>query len=112
MPTYLYKCKECLQEEMHVFERNRKPEFLFCNECQHKMFRVPIAPSGTIITEKSPNNGKHIKRGINEELRKRSHQHFKKVEIDDLIAEHGTKMAEDLGWLGKDGRKRSDIDEK
>lgn len=77
------------------------------------MIKIPAAPASSKITEKDPVRGKHIKRGVTEELKKRSHEHFQKYEIDDLIEEHGINSAKDFGWLDrKTGKKIKPIDEK
>ena len=113
MPNYVYRCEKDCIEISEFRQRGGSLPGPICDICKQEMNKIPGSPSGTIITERSPNTGRSVKRGINEELRKRSHEHFVKYEADDLIEEQGKKMASDLGWIDpKTGKKRTLIDEK
>lgn len=113
MPIYVYRCMKCGKETKEYRSMSSKKTPPKCSECRTEMKKVPGKPSGAIITEKDKVRGRHFKRDVTEELKKRSHEHFVNNEMDDLIQEHGVDSAKDFGWVDrKTGKKKRLIDEK
>lgn len=113
MPIYRFICEECdHEEELFVVDRKNYdiPE---CENDHGEMKKAPAAPFKGVITEKDKTRNKNVKRGITDQLKKRSHEHFVKNEMPDLIKKYGPKQAEEFGWIDKKtGKAKKLIDEK
>lgn len=116
MPLFRYSCTndQCGEVTQLLRDRSSKDNPVICDKCGATTIRLLSEPLGAIITETpDKNRGKAVKVGLNDALKKRSHDHFMKNDMDELIQKHGLKSAIDFGWInGKTGRKRKPIDEK
>lgn len=113
MPIYNYRCEGCGREKQEFRPINTSIPGPNCDECKVEMEKIPSVPMPTIIHEKAGQKGKNVRRGVTTQLKERSHEHFVKHEMDDLIQEHGVNNAKDFGWLDrKSGKKKNLIDEK
>lgn len=117
MPLYQYKCqqKDCGHISEYLRNNHDRADVAPCSKCgSNNTFRLLSKPLRAINTEKPDKyRGKSVRVGINDELKKRSHEHFVKNEMDDLIQKYGVKHAKDVGWIDrKTGKKRKLIDEK
>lgn len=113
MPIYLYRCEGCAREKTEYRTINTSVPGPLCDECRIEMEKIPSTIMPTIIHEKVGTGGKNVRRGVTEQLKERSHEHFLQHEVDDLIQEHGIKHAKNMGWVDRiSGKKRKIIDEK
>jgi len=118
MPLYRYKCSSCnWQSDLIKRTIDERDNEFKCRECDKECKRMIGAPLGAVVTEQPTKEakyrGKSVRKGINEELKKRAHSHFVRNEMDDLIQKYGVKHAKQVGWIDpKTGKKRKLIDEK
>lgn len=116
MPLFRYQCSsdQCGDVTQLLRDRCSKDNPVTCDKCGATTIRLLSEPLGAIVTETpDKNRGKSVKVGLNDQLKKRAHEHFVKHEMDDLIQKHGIRHARDVGWIDrKTGRKRGLIDEK
>lgn len=111
MPRYSYKCEKCEKTKTVFFKTRKKEVAPECSE-HGKMKKTPGNISSAIVTKKVDNVNKHVKRDVKEDLKKRSHDHFVKNIMPELIEKEGTDMAEKYGWIKKDGKRKKLVDEK
>lgn len=113
MPKYNFRCDKCQSEKVVFTVQIGNIKQPICEKCKTKMKKRIGKPKKTIVKTRSKVTGKNITENVTEELKKRSHDHFMKHEMEDLIAEHGRETAERLGWVDKKtGKKKRVIDEK
>jgi len=118
MPLYGYKCSSCnWSSDLIKRSIDDRDKVFKCKECDKPCKRVIGSPLGAVVTEQPTKEakykGKSVRKGVNDELKKRSHEHFVEHEMDDLIQKHGVKHAKRVGWIDpKTGKKRGLIDEK
>lgn len=113
MPKYTYKCETCEEtKEVWFQSRNEKKEVVCAVEEHGKMKKIPSSIKPAIIKERDAARDKNFKRDLNKDLKERSHKHFVKNIMPDLLAQEKPKEAEKNGWVDKSGKKKTLIDEK
>lgn len=113
MPKYNFKCSECKNETLIFTIDKDNYEIPVCDSCNKPMKKGISKPKPIIKKQRDKVRGKNVKENVNEDLKKRSHEHFVEYEMPDLIEKYGRKTAERLGWVDKKtGKKKTKIDEK
>lgn len=107
MPLFRFACK-CGQSKRILLPNAKAARELTppCEKCNEKMFATyGTVQSNEYTTGDEERNKKHLV-GVQNLLKERSDEHYKKHELPRIIAEHGEEYAKEHNLIDEDGRSK------
>jgi DNA-directed RNA polymerase subunit RPC12/RpoP len=104
MPLRLYKCENCGEQF-----KTKTQEPVHC--AGFKSLLQLTAPQISFYEKTDAEKGKSALVGQTKILRERARKHSRDVDMEDLIQNNERQIAQQNGWITKDGTKRKAIDD-
>ena len=103
MPLRLFECPEC-----GIQFKTKQSHPMHCDAVAEP---VMSAPDVKFMEKMDAEKGRSQMIGQQQILKERSRKHSRDVEMHDLIQNNETELSFQNGWLNKDGKKRTGIDD-
>lgn len=99
MPIFKFTCANCEHEFKALLAGWQTTP---CEKCQKELYpNLPTTVSATTFETKDSYRGTQVKKGLDQQLKKRMNDHHDRYEIEEKIDRHGIDDAIRLGWTKK-----------